>query len=134
MPQPLDYGRLDTHPSGWLRIYALLTWIYPLVLLASLYGQYLLSWKALGHEPGGPQDDPKYIDGASWLHPITGILLIAAPPVAAAGLLLNAIVLLTSGGQRRNASVRLVVFVLAWAGTIAILVWDPRSVLVWWFD
>jgi hypothetical protein len=67
MPPTLDYARPE-RLGPRLRLLDVWAWIFllcPLLLVASLDGQWLLSWAVLGHIPRPSLDDPKYIDGAS---------------------------------------------------------------------
>jgi hypothetical protein len=107
---------------------------YPLLLLASLYGQWLLSWVVLGHRPQPSMDDPKYIDGASWMGYITTIAFIGLIPAGIMALVLNVVHIayhrLSAMGVLRRA---LLLFML-WGGAILLLRWDPGLVVYWWLD
>lgn len=108
--------------------------VYPLLFLALLYGQWLLSWLVLGHPPRPSLDDPADIAGARWLYPITALVLTAFPVAAGAVLVLNALELRKGGFQWRRLLIRTALIACAWAGTVALLRWDPGLVMYWWLD
>ena len=137
MTQPLEYAPPSVRePSRLLGFGANATLVYPLVFLACLYGQWFLSWYVLGHVPRPSLDDPKYIDGASWMHPVTSVALMGLLPSAGAGLALNGLhVVLNRPGLPRTA-LRMLCLLGLWAGTVVLLRWDAKTyqVVEWWTD
>ena len=107
---------------------------YPLALLASLYGQWLLSWALLGHRPRPSLDDPKSIDGALPLRLLTEILMLGfLPMLPVAGVLQVFTPIWHQSGWPRYAG-GVAAVLLAWVGTVLWLLADPGRVLYWWFD
>ena len=47
--------------KDWLLPVCVVTWVYPCLLVTSLYGTWLVAWAVLGHQPVPSIDDPKYI-------------------------------------------------------------------------
>jgi hypothetical protein len=122
--------RAENEPSIPLRRavdFALACAALPVVLL---YGQWLLSWVMLGHMPRPSMDDPKFIDGASWMHPITFFGFVALIPTAITAV--GAIAWYAAAGRPRTLD-------LAWRAAIVgaafgLVFWDPFHVAVWWLD
>lgn len=134
MAQALDYEPPSARPSRALGLAAGLAAAYPLLLLGALYGQWLLSWWMLGHQPVSSLDDPKFIDGASWMHPVTGLALLGSVPAGAGALALNAIYIALRRPPVIAALLRIGLVVALWVGTLLLLRWDPGEVLYWWLD
>lgn len=116
----------------YLKWYRLIAWLYPLLMVASLYVTWLVAWVVLGKMPRPNLDDPKYI---AWQVDIplaiTGFLLIAMPGAATVGLMLECIV----GKKpftRRIANCLLLAGL--WTLAICFLRWDPLNVVEWFFD
>src|SRR4051812_26626615 len=95
MTPTLDYLRpAENSHSRWMAFFATLTLVFPLVVLASLYGQWLLSWAMLGRPPQPSWDDPVHIVGASWMHPITSLAIIGFFPGGGCAVLINILYIL----------------------------------------
>jgi len=125
----------DSHSkSSWLPILADLTLVCPLFLVVLLYGEWLLAWWILGHMPIPSLDDPKYIDGSSWMHPVVALALLVSVPAFFAALLLNALNSAINPTGWRRGVVRIAAFLLFWAGTPTLLRLDPGGVVYWWLD
>ena len=135
MTQALDYER-PTHrpPSRVLGFFANVTAAYPVLLLGALYGQWLLSWWVLGHRPQPSLDDPKYIDGANWMHVVTYFALLGFVPAGCGALALNTLYLVGHRLRGHRLLMRIAVVGALWLGTFLLLRWDPGLVLYWWFD
>jgi hypothetical protein len=88
----------------------------------------------LGHQPHPSLDDPKYIDGASWMHGITLIAIMGFLPAAAAALALNILYAVDRRLRRVRLAVRAFTLLALWFGTFVTLGVDPGMVLYWWFD
>ncbi len=57
-----------------------LVYIYPLLLVASFYGCWLVAYMTLGHPPRPSLDDPKSIGGVmNLVYIIPGVMLLGAP-------------------------------------------------------
>jgi hypothetical protein len=135
MTQPLDYSRPPSQkPPRLLTYLANGLVVFPLLPILSLYGQWLLSWWILGHPPQPWVDNPKHIDGASWMHPITATALMLSLPAAAAALAFNITYVIVVRDAWRRAAVRALVLFVAWAGTYLLLSLDPGRVMFWWVD
>lgn len=111
-----------------------ITAAYPLLVLGSVYGQWLLSWWLLGHQPRITLDDPKSIAGASWMHYITATALMAWLPLAFVGILANAQHLFVRRPSWPRAGLRLAIIVTLWLGAFLLLRADPGDVMTWWID
>lgn len=131
---PDDERPAHRPPSRILPFSAHLSAGYPILLLASLYGQWLLSWWVLGHRPLPSLDDPKYKDGASWMHLVTFALLMGLLPAACGALVLNIRYVLKRHLRGVRLLLRIAAVVLLWAGTIVLLSRDPGGVVYWWMD
>jgi hypothetical protein len=135
MPQPLDYAPPAYHPSSrLLAVGAHLTLAYPLFMLGSLYGQWLLSWYMLGHRPLPSMDDPKFIDGASWMGPLTGVAILGFFPVGCAAIVLNVLYIVRARLDGARLFYRILALVMLWPGTLFVLRFDPARVILWWLD
>lgn len=135
MTQALDYAPpVARRRSRFLSVLALATTLYPLFVFVSLYGQWLLSWLVLGHRPVPSMDDPKYIDGASWMHVITGVALIGFLPVGCMALILNTVHMAYHRLPAIRVLWRVLLLVGLWMGAVLILRWDPGRVVYWWLD
>ena len=136
MARALDYERPINRapPSRVLRFLAYVTAAYPLFILASLYGQWLLSWWILGHRPVPSLDDPKSIDGASWMHLITYLALGGFVPAGCGARVFNTFYAINRRLWRFRLVRHIAVIGALWLGTFLSLRWDPGHVLYWWFD
>lgn len=135
MIQTLDYARpAPRRPSRTLAFAAHLASSYPLLLLGSLYGEWLLASLMLGHQPRPSLDDPKGISGSSWMHPIPFVALMGMLPAACATLILNALYVINSRIRGRRLLTRLAGLLSLWLGMLATLRLDPLKVLFWWLD
>lgn len=126
--------RASARLSRWLVFSSNLSLVYPLLLLALLYGQWLLSWAVLGHLPQPSIDDPKFIDGASWMHNLTGLVFWGLVPMVCIGMGLNALYIVKGRLRILFALRRGLLFVVLWFGTFLLLRLDPGSIFYWWMD
>jgi hypothetical protein len=133
-PFSMTKQRTGPEASPTLTRVATTTAAYPLFVLTVLYGQWLLSWSVLGHRPRPSIDDPKYIDGASWMHDITAIAILGFCPVGLCAAVLNTIHFLRHQNPGFVLSVRLSLILTLWLGTILLLRADPGRVVDWWLD
>jgi hypothetical protein len=129
--------RLDYAPHAprelWVAFAANIGLVYPLFPLGLLYGQWFLSWYMLGHAPRPDWDDPKFISGASWMHPVTTIALLGMFPAAGGALAFNTLHVVINRVRGIRLMLRIVGVPLLWLGTIALPRYHPM-VLVWWLD
>ena len=125
----------DAYKRRWLRHAANATLAYPVVFAGLWYGQWFLAWHALGHQPVASVDDPKYIDGASWMHGITELALIGVPFVAIAALCTNIGHIVGNRLTAAQAGLRLQTLVAIWIGMGLLVLTDPYYPIVeWWLD
>jgi len=109
--------------------------VYPLLVLGLLYGEWLLGWFVLGHPPRPTIDDPKFLEGTSWVHPITVLGFFGLLPAACAALVLNVMdTTLTAQKSYFRVGVRLLLLFTIWYGFIIHLSWDPGGIFDWWLD
>ena len=132
LAQSVDH---DTPPKArWIPALAYITFASPLYPIIALYTEWLLAWHALGHPPRLSADEPKFIDGSSWMHPVVELTLLAVVPMFFSSLMLNAY----HEVERRDHSVFLTIRIFAlcalWLGSLVFLAWDPWQVAVWWWD
>ena len=134
-PQALDYETPSNTPaSRWITILAHFTTGYPLLLLGSLYGQWLLSWWVLGHVPRPSLDDPTSINGASWMHVFTYFAFVGFVPAGCGAVICNAMYALNHRLRGFRLALRVIFIVVIWIGTFTLLRWDPARVGYWWID
>ena len=134
MTQPLDYAiPPQRRPSRLLTFLANLTLLYPLFFLLCLYGQWYLSWFILGHQPIPSLDDPKYIQGASWMHPFTLLALMGLLPALIGALTLNSLHITLNDVPLKRIAMRVGLGIGLWAALFLIR-WDPQPVVEWWMD
>ena len=133
--EALHYAPPEKHRRhSVLAILANMSGTYPLVLAGLLYGQWVLSWYFLGHIPRSSLDDPKYITGANWMHPLTYMALVASLPAFFVGLGLSVLYLLMIRSRTQPAAIRMTIFTALWISIYTLLNWDPAHVLYWWMD
>ena len=126
--------RPERTSSRTLAVLANTTAAFPLFLVASLYGQWLLSWLVLGHQPRPSVDDPNYIAGASWMGFVTGLAFMGYVPVLVVAAALNTLHGLRHRNPGPQAALRISIVVALWLGTLALLRLDPGLVVSWWLD
>lgn len=126
--------RMDCGPSRSLVILANTTAAYPLFVFAALYTQWLLSWWVLGHQPRPSLDDPKDIDGASWMSSVTALAFVNAVPALCAAAVLNTLHFLRQPDPGLRISLRILGIVALWLGVLLLLRSDPGHVVSWWLD
>jgi hypothetical protein len=97
---------------------------------AVVYAHWLMSWIALGHMPRPSLDDPKFIDGASWMHPISFLALVAVLPTALVALLANAWYLAATRPRGFDLVWRFAVI----AAVVGLFLCDPLRVGEWLVD
>ena len=106
----------------------------PVVAVALLYGEWLLSWAVLGHVPRPSLDDPKDVAIAHWLMLPTALALVGFVPAAAAAALAHVGAAIEQGRSLAHGVAR-GLGALALAGLVVLLFrWDPGGVVYWWFD
>jgi hypothetical protein len=88
----------------------------------------------LGHQPQPSLDDPKYISGSSWMHPITGIAMMLDVPAVCGVLVLNTLYVVDRRLRGGRLAIRIVCLLTLWLGMIVLIRFDPHPDLEWWFD
>jgi hypothetical protein len=135
MTETLNYAPLRPRRySKPLAFFAAATFLYPLLVISALYGEWLLAWFALGHPPQPSLNDPKSIDGSSWMHGITGFALLGIFPVALLALALNVAHIALNRPSAARGAARIVGLVVLWLAILGLLRWDPLQVIYWWLD
>ena len=123
--QNLLVGRV----TRWL---SLILFFYPTVLVAALYGTWLVAWLVLGHMPRPSIDDPKYISvTVDVAYVFAGLLLVGFPAAAIIGIAMQLSVAQRSWLRRLFCSA---VLIVVWGFAIAFLRWDPLLVMEWYMD
>ncbi len=130
----LEYAQPDTQKqSRWMTVFANASLFFPLVVLGLLYGEWLLGWAMLGHPPQPSLDDPKSINGSSWLHGFAGIALMSALPASWMAAGFNLYLIAGRPGLKRSV-LRVAMLLILWLGMFALIHYDPWLVLDWWLD
>jgi hypothetical protein len=149
-------GSDTLEPSEAPRLLGFVAWatlLYPVVLVIGLYGELLLAWYALGHQPRPRLDDPMHIAGSNQLlHVIINVLnvinilaIMGTIPVAWASLILNGMHVMTNRTPFGLRLVelfpvwlalfgRLVLWFALWLALLCLWNWDLSRVKYWWFD
>jgi hypothetical protein len=117
-----------------MRVLADATLIYPLIAVGMLYVQWILSWYMLGHKPIPLTDDPKYINGASWMHLITTVALLGVIPAGFSALAFNIAHICRQRSSAAQVSIRLCTLAGLWLGMFVTLARDSDSIMEWWMD
>lgn len=134
MSHPLDYEAASARtPSRAVAFIAYLLALYPLVVLALLYGEWLLAWWMLGHPPRPSLDDPKSIAVASQMHLLTALALMSLLPAGWGAVVATVVDALSQRLPRRSLLIRAACLLAPWMGTFILLRSDPGRVLYWWF-
>ncbi|MDE0864736.1 MAG: hypothetical protein OSA98_13180 [Rubripirellula sp.] len=106
-------------------------WLYPVLVLVSLYGTWLLAWVALGSIPVPMRDDPKGISMITLPYIMTNVLLMVAPVGCIAGVLGQ---FLYHGRTMMFRFLHAGGVALLWFGSFSLVGWDPGRVVEWFFD
>ncbi len=128
-----------THAPGegmrpWIVYLAYAVLVYPIVPLLALYGEWGLAWFHLGHQPLPSADDPKFIDGSSWMHPVVELALVFYyPACCAAPVFISTCVAIAHDDWKKRA-LKLVAIPCLWIGSVVLLILDPWGVMYWWLD
>ena len=121
-------------PPRWLRRAADAILLYPVLVVLFLYGEWLLAWSVLGHPPLPSLNDPKSVPGTSWLHTLTGLVLLGGYFALSASVVFYPIVGVLPKPSPRRIVLRALAVVACWGALFALLRWDPGRVLEWWLD
>ena len=129
----------STHAPGealrpWTVYLAYAVLAYPIVPLLALYGEWGLAWFHLGHQPLPSANDPKFIDGSSWMHPVVGLAYLGSFPMGFAAMLVYVPFITRNHKSWLHQAFEAVAIPCLWAGTVALLVLDPWGVRNWWLD
>ncbi|HJQ81211.1 MAG TPA: hypothetical protein VJ828_14720 [Lacipirellulaceae bacterium] len=117
-----------------LRFLADVSLLYPCIVVFLLYSQWILSWYMLGHRPEWSTDDPKYINGASWMHLINLIVLVGILPIIFGAVAFNVMHILRNRTSAAQASIRIATLVSLWLGLLIWMNRDPHGIIEWWLD
>ena len=110
-----------------------LTVLFPLMLLSILHIGLWLCWSALGN----PSPMPPWGPDAGWFKLLDGLilfLLAAAIPLFFISIVVNLIYLAKVNQSPRRASVRVLLLLVVWIGSLVLLEVDPFGALEWWMD
>ena len=128
MPDPvqLEYstgGRM----SLWARRLAVALTFFPLLMVASVYGGWLIAWAALGHRPVQGFDDPQYAGWRVYLAVMPAEILTAVAWLVCVAFYHS----LTPGNPTGRKLAVLAAAVLPWAAAFVLLNADPGGVMKW---
>jgi hypothetical protein len=132
MTAPLDYAQPTPHHSRPLARRASASLCFPLVPLALLYGEWLLTWAILGHRPVPGVDEAGTIAGAGWIHGLTLFALVLSWPAPIVALVLNAAHVAVNRPTLLLILARVAAIVLSCLGLYALVRCDPGDIYVWW--
>lgn len=123
--------------SSRARMLWLVAYLYPVFLLAAIYGTWLFAWAALGHIPRPYRDDPKGIDGIVQVVYFVAIILCWVWPLLTP--LGFCSVFFLPCGQKRSwrIAIRFILALLYVAISFLTLLLsrvDPGGVLKWYWD
>ena len=111
---------------------AFLAWIYPALLIVSVYGTWGVAWLTLGHSPRPSIDDPSQIGTAVDVHSLmTRVFLISFPVAAICGV---GIQFFIPGRRWLWRFVSAALLIIEWVLVVAFLRWDPLDVMEWFLD
>ncbi len=134
MPPSKYSHEISALSPRWVAFFSNLTLAYPLLLLASLYSQWLLSWAVLGYPPQPSFDDPKSIVGVSWMHDFTGLIFLSCIPMLFGGLVFNTLYIFNRRLKGIRILRRILLFLMSWLVMFLLLQSDPGAILKWWLD
>lgn len=119
----------------WAAIATIAAWVYPLLMVACLYGAWLVAWATLGHPPQTPIDDPASISvWVSTLCVMAGLLLVGFP-LAAYGGIVSTAWLASLGRTPIVITVLLIAGLISlWIAVFMFIRWDPYGVSEWYID
>src|SRR4051812_45653086 len=121
MTATLDYAQpAPRRHSKALARCALLSLFYPLVPVACLYGEWLLTWWILVHAPRYALDEAGTIRGSAWLHPLTLFALVLSWPAAVAAIVLNVVHFAVNRPALAPILARVAIMVVLWLGLYAL--------------
>jgi hypothetical protein len=111
---------------------------YPLLILLSALALWAFAWGALGHQPRPTLDNPLRL---MRLNPhlvgpiLLPFILVMASPVSLIACMLLPVVSIefgaSSGRGRACEFAPLMILPVAWLSVVALLLWDPLGILVW---
>lgn len=119
--------------TRWLDVLANATALYPLLVLAALYGIWCAAWLHLGHPPRPFQDDPKSSASTAWLS-VTSLLLAGLLPGSFLMVGVQTARVLRNHRRPWPALGRAAMACAVWFGAVWLLATDPGDVLLWFFD
>jgi len=118
---------------NWSGFAAVLPALYPLVLVGSVYGAWVMAWIALGHPPRAWRDDPWNIAAAVNAAYMFSMVIILGLPLGAGGSIFAHLLLMIR--WRWPARIAATILVMAvWVSMYLLLQWDPLEVVKWYMD
>jgi len=106
--------------------------MYPVLLVATYYGTWVLGWLTLGHPPRASLDDPSdTLGGVYWA---SGVVVMLMPIALVASIVTIALRFLSSAVPKSTAILHAVIDVAVWTVVIFHLRSDPIGVVNWWID
>lgn len=123
-----------TASAAMLRRFAVASLLWPVLVAVLLYGEWLFATWSLGHVPRPSVNDPMDIPGSRWMHIFTTLAILGAVPAALTALVLNTIAMELHKPNVLHGLIRLAAVMVSWSVLVALVRWDPGSVLLWWLD
>ena len=110
---------------------------FPVLLATAFYVTWLAGRLSLGYWPRPSLDDPKQIEGGLMAvsYTTTAILVsIGVPAFCLVSLVAALVCIVRKPEGRTSRTTELAVAVILSAGFVLFALWDPQSVVVWFFD
>ena len=117
------------------RLLALVCWCYPLILIASFYGNWALAGIILGHPPQPWLDDPQSVNFVvSLSHHGCTLWLVMFPFFAIYGAIGELFPKTDFPPRPAWRLARLLMFGFIWFVCFGFLRWDPNGVVQWYIN
>lgn len=117
-----------------LRVSAWVAALYPTLPLLWLYLFWLIVWIYWGHAPRWGLDDSAMLSRITGPKEVLIVLLLGQPISPFAALLLTALSAQRESGPETSTAydvAPIIGMILAWVGTVALLIVDPLGILDW---
>jgi hypothetical protein len=134
MSQPLDYAPPARARFRLLSAAANVSLVFPVLVAAAVYGEWMLAWASLGHAPHPRFEDPRWIVGLDWLHDAVGLGLLGSIPAGMLAFVLNVVHVQVNHPPRLNAAARILVVIVSWGVLFAVFGIDPGNTIHWYLD
>jgi hypothetical protein len=130
-PVPLEYSSGEGRVRVWMRRFAALLVLFPVLLLACVYGGWLVAWASLGRRPDPVGDNPAYVDWPAYAAAVELMTAVAWVVFVVHLALVGAAFYpsLTPGNPAWKKAAVLAAAVAPWAAAFVLLNADPGAVM-----